>query len=102
MLGTANKIGPFDDTAVQLEAPMRLPALRFQCGALVCRQLQCGAIIDTRATTGFLALAAALQFVGCFVTGVEPPFRLQFLHQCVVARKALGLPFHARGMDAEP
>ena len=78
-------------------------SLKRQCGLRPCceialqfvlAQLQRGAVIDGRKPPGLLAFAAAVQFVGRFIAGIEQPARPQVVGNGVIAGKALRLPFH--------
>ena len=73
----------------QLEAPVGLAALRLESGLLVIGQFQCGAVVDGGKATGLLALAAAVQLVGCFIAGIEKATAAQISRHSVIAVEAL-------------
>ena len=102
MLWAADEVVPLDDAMLELEAPMRSAALRFERLPLFRRQLERGPVIDRRLMTGELSLAPALQFVGRFVAGIEPALSLEPFGGRAIGVEAFRLVLDAAGPDAEP
>src|SRR5690606_28548239 len=88
---TARQVFPGDALAFQLEAPVRTAALGLQRGLFGLGQRQGGAVINGRQAARQLHLAAAVQFVGRFIAGVEATIGLQPSGGLFIAIEPLGL-----------
>ena len=87
---------------VELEAPVRLAALRFERGAVGVGELERGAVVDRRLAERLLALAPPVELFGRLVGGIEPARPLQRLGRRFVERHPLRLAAFQVGDDSEP
>src|SRR6185437_3941778 len=81
---------------------MGFAAFHFQFRAIFGAEFQRGAIIDRRALHCDLALAAAIEFVRAFVTGIEMAAGFEFLGGLFVFARALDLAREKIVSEAEP
>jgi hypothetical protein len=81
---------------------MRAPPLGFETRAVLGSEFERGAVIDRRQIARLLALAAPVEFLRGFITGIKTPLRLQPRRRLVVKRETLGLPDGNIRLDAEP
>ena len=98
----AGQVLPGDPLAVQPEAPVRTTALGLVGGPVGFAQAQGGAIIDRRQAARELHLAAAIQFVGGFIAGVQTAGRLEPRSGLLVAVEPLRLVVALIPDEAEP
>ena len=98
----AGQILPGYPLALQLEAPVRAAALGLQLRLVRVGQLQRGSVIDGRKAARQLHLAAAVQFVGRLVAGVQAARGLQPRGGLLIAVEALGLVVAFVPGQAEP
>src|SRR5690606_28986185 len=87
----ARQVFPGDALAFQLEAPVRAAAFGLEGGLLGVGQRQGGAVVDRRLAARQLHLAAAVQFVGRFIAGIEAALGLQAGGGLFIAVEPLGL-----------
>ena len=80
----ADEIVPPDDGMLELEAPMRPPALGLEPRAVRRRQLERSAIVDWRQAARLLAFAATLQLLRRLIGWIKPPGGAQFLRRSMV------------------
>ena len=103
MLGPADQVGPFDHrVVVELEAPVRLHAVRFQSRARGVGQRQRGAIIDGWQPAPQQDLALQLQFLRRFIGGIDAPRGDQIGESRFIDREARRLAFLAIGRHPQP
>ena len=102
MAVAAHQIRPGDRARLQLEAPVRLAPLRDQRLPIRVRQRQRRAVVDGRQATANLALAAPVQLVGGFETGIEATHLLQPLCCRSIMGEAVGLAHHKIGNRPQP
>jgi hypothetical protein len=86
MLRPAHEVVPFDRPAmVELEAPVRPPAFRFQPCSFLLVERQRRAVVDRRHAAAQLDLALEIQLLGGFVSRIGAAHRVEFLERCLVA-----------------